>query len=79
MVQGVGFRATARAIAAAHPVSGWVRNEPDGSVLVEIQGPRAGVEAFLSELRGRMGRLISSEFAAELPSDPTEMGFHIRR
>src|SRR5262245_4151279 len=31
-VQGVGFRVTARAIADEFAVSGWVRNEPDGTV-----------------------------------------------
>ena len=44
-VQGVGFRATPRASAQRHGVTGWVRNEPDGSVAFEAQGTRAALES----------------------------------
>ena len=37
-VQGVGFRWRARRAAEAAGVTGWVRNETDGSVTMEIQG-----------------------------------------
>ena len=77
-VQGVGFRATARSVARAHPVSGWVRNEPDGSVVVEVQGAVAAVEAFLSALRERMGGLISREAPTPAPTDPSELNFEVR-
>ena len=40
-VQGVGFRWTARKVAQELALSGWVRNEPDGSVEIELQGPDA--------------------------------------
>ena len=38
-VQGVGFRWTARKVAQELGLTGWVRNEPDGSVSMELQGP----------------------------------------
>lgn len=38
-VQGVGFRWTARMVANELDLTGWVRNEPDGSVSMELQGP----------------------------------------
>lgn len=38
-VQGVGFRWTARMVANELGLTGWVRNEPDGSVSMELQGP----------------------------------------
>jgi acylphosphatase len=38
-VQGVGFRWTARKVAGELDLTGWVRNEPDGSVSMELQGP----------------------------------------
>ena len=37
-VQGVGFRYTAQYAANAYRVTGWVKNEYDGSVTMEIQG-----------------------------------------
>ena len=37
-VQGVGFRYRARHAADLYGAAGWVRNDPDGSVTMEIQG-----------------------------------------
>ena len=46
-VQGVNFRWTACRAAGKYQVSGWVRNEPDGSVrcLVEDHGPTRSATA----------------------------------
>lgn len=49
-VQGVGFRHCARMICARLSLSGWVRNEEDGTVLMELQGEPAAIEEFLSEI-----------------------------
>ena len=49
-VQGVGFRAWTVAEAAALGLAGWVRNEPDGSVLVLAAGPEARVSELIAEL-----------------------------
>ena len=38
-VQGVGFRWTMQRLALDVGVKGWVRNEDDGSVSCELQGP----------------------------------------
>ena len=37
-VQGVGFRYTAKYMAQSLGLTGWVCNESDGSVTIEIQG-----------------------------------------
>ena len=37
-VQGVGFRYIASSIAAGCHVTGWVRNQYDGTVEIEVQG-----------------------------------------
>ena len=76
-VQGVGFRATTRSVAREYEVSGWVRNEPDGSVLAEVQGD--DVDSFLAALRDRMQGCITSEVAAQRDTIPAEAGFEIRR
>ncbi|CAG0955069.1 acylphosphatase [Phycisphaerales bacterium] len=77
-VQGVGFRATARTIARGHPVTGWVRNQPDRSVLLEVQGEKSAVDAYLADLRTEMGRLVRAEHAIPSRIDPDEAGFEIR-
>jgi acylphosphatase len=78
-VQGVGFRATAQAIAARHQVTGWVRNEPDASVRLEIQGPSDEVEAVLRTLAARLHGFIASTRTHEASPVADEPGFEIRR
>jgi len=77
-VQGVGLRATARHLAASRPLTGWVRNEPDESVTLEVQGSTRDVDAFLDELHERMSPNILDETAIDLPVDPEERSFEIR-
>ena len=76
-VQGVGFRATARSIAARHPVTGWVRNEPEGTVLMEIQGKDTDVHAALADLAAAMSRNIHTANALPIADSPGEHGFQI--
>lgn len=78
-VQGVGFRATAADVASAFDVSGWVRNEADGSVLLEVQGRPGETRRFLDALRQRMGPLVRSADEAIVPEVPDESGFVILR
>lgn len=49
-VQGVGFRWTATNVAKRLDLTGWVRNEYDGSVTAEIQGTESHVGAFFSQM-----------------------------
>ncbi len=76
-VQGVGFRATARSIASRHPVTGWVRNEMDGSVLMEVQGSDLAVRQAMNELRTAMSRNIQSEDAIPIADIDGERAFTI--
>jgi acylphosphatase len=50
-VQGVWFRASAEREAAARGVSGFARNDRDGSVLVELEGPAAAVDEVVAWCR----------------------------
>jgi acylphosphatase len=60
-VQGVGFRATAAALARDFPVTGWVRNLPDGRVQLLAEGPAEAVKSFLEEVRSRFRGCITRE------------------
>ncbi|MBM4041370.1 MAG: acylphosphatase [Planctomycetes bacterium] len=57
-VQGVGFRYTARHVAASHAVTGFVRNEPDGSVLLVAEGTRGEVGAFVDAVAAELAPYI---------------------
>jgi acylphosphatase len=59
-VQGVGFRYTACRAAAGFAVTGWVRNERDGTVRLVAEGDRAQVEAFVEEVKKRMAGHIDA-------------------
>lgn len=48
VVQGVSFRWYTRQEAERLGLVGWVRNEPDGRVRLEVQGPEHDVEELLT-------------------------------
>ena len=50
-VQGVSFRWYAEERARALGVTGWVRNEPDGSVLLHAEGDDNAVDALVAWCR----------------------------
>ena len=78
-VQGVGFRLTCASIASAHAVTGWVRNEHDGSVLLQALGAPAVVEGFLQAVSVRMESKISGSDRSALAAIPGETAFVIAR
>jgi acylphosphatase len=53
-VQGVGFRYAALQVAREFEVSGFVANLPDGRVVLEAEGGRAAVDAFIAAVHQRM-------------------------
>mgnify|MGYP001072856557 CR=1 FL=1 len=57
-VQGVGFRYTARSVAAGFPVAGFVRNLRDGRVLLVAEGEPADLDGFFGRLESELGRHI---------------------
>ncbi len=78
-VQGVGFRATCRSIASRAPVTGWVRNEDDGTVLLEVQGEPAAARSVLDEIARVMQRHIIRADEVELADLSGEHAFEITR
>ncbi|MEQ9403158.1 MAG: acylphosphatase [Cyclobacteriaceae bacterium] len=47
-VQGVFFRATTKTKADDLKLKGWVRNESDGSVMIEVEGSVDGIGTFIT-------------------------------
>jgi acylphosphatase len=78
-VQGVGFRATARSVAEELGLVGWVRNDVDGSVELEVQGDQHLLEAFVTEIHQAMGRKIVSSESRPIDEVSGEIGFSIKR
>jgi len=62
-VQGVGFRNFTQMRARRLGVTGWVRNERDGSVRLEAEGPREALDSLVDAVhRGpRMARVENVE------------------
>ena len=61
-VQGVGFRYTARMVAAGFDVTGTVRNLADGRVELVAEGAKSELEAFRQAIRDEgLGSLIRDE------------------
>ena len=47
-VQGVGFRYRAWHAAELYSCTGWIRNDADGSVEMEIQGTEEGIDQVIA-------------------------------
>ena len=77
-VQGVGFRYRARRAADLLGVTGWVRNEYDGSVTMEIQGSQEQIdEVILAIGRGRYVKIERMDVEI-IPVIPGEHDFRTR-
>lgn len=57
-VQGVGFRYRTRRIAQKYPVAGYVKNRPDNTVELVVQGTGEAVALFLDEVKYQMSGFI---------------------
>jgi acylphosphatase len=77
-VQGVGFRYTTRRIATRFDVTGYVRNLPDGQVLVVAEGQPEEVKRFLSAVKAEMGSCIEGTRESVLPPTGEFPRFEIR-
>ncbi|MBD1224246.1 acylphosphatase [Virgibacillus halodenitrificans] len=50
-VQGVGFRNAAKQYADINDISGWVQNQDDGTVKLEVQGKEQVVNKFIEKMK----------------------------
>jgi acylphosphatase len=78
-VQGVGFRYTARRVAAGFDVAGYVRNLPDGRVELVASGDADEVDGFLEALReSELAGHIDQAAVADIAKPAGLRGFEIR-
>ena len=79
-VQGVGFRAWTRGEAVRLGLTGWVRNEPDGSVLTLLVGRGEAVAQMIQRLRiGPRGAAVSGTERLQPEAGDIPQGFAITR
>jgi acylphosphatase len=77
-VQGIGFRYTAKAVAAGFEVVGTVCNLPDGRVKLIAEGARAELEAFRAAIRDTgLASFIRDEYATWSDAQNEFRGFEI--
>ncbi|MGB0767039.1 MAG: acylphosphatase [Phycisphaeraceae bacterium] len=68
-VQGVGFRYTTANLAKRFDVAGYVRNLPDGQVLLDVQGSPDQVQGLLDAIDGAMVDNIKTTDVSDRPVD----------
>jgi len=78
-VQGVGFRVTTREIARQYPVTGYVRNQPDGTVEVVVTGAEESIREFVDAVARRFQANISAVSETPLVVDRDYESFEIDR
>lgn len=77
-VQGVGFRYTAQHAASMYRLTGYVRNEYDGSVTCEVQGTDDEIDRFIGTVQSGRYIDISDIEKKALPVDENERSFEVR-
>ena len=76
-LQGVGFRYKANYLAQSLGLTGWVKNEYDGTVHMEIQGTEKDINDLIMGLRKVIYLDIQSMDIEIIPIEP-ESQFFIR-
>ena len=76
-VQGVFFRAEARSRAESLGLSGWIRNEPDGSVAAVFAGEPERVDSMVEWCRrGPAGARVDEVEVSDAADEPGD-GFRV--
>ena len=77
-VQAVGFRFQAQYAAKLYGVTGWVHNEYDGSVLMEVQGSQEQINAVIAEIDSNPYIRIEQMETELIEPVKLETGFKVR-
>lgn len=79
-VQGVWFRASTQETARSIGLTGWVQNNPDGSVITQAQGTKTQLSRFIEWCRkGPPAAVVDQVDILELEIEPREFSFVIRK
>ncbi|MGN1114861.1 MAG: acylphosphatase [Oscillospiraceae bacterium] len=76
-VQRVGFRYHSRYIAGILGLTGWVRNEYDGTVTMEVQGDEQLIDRMIQTLNSDMYIDIQDMDIKNLPVNEEERSFGV--
>ncbi len=77
-VQGVGFRYKASHVADMYRLTGYVKNEYDDSVTVELQGKEEEIDMFFQMMSQDRYIVIDRMEKEKLPLDENEGSFRIK-
>ena len=76
-VQAVGFRYTAYHAARKYGATGWVLNEYDGSVTMEIQGTQSQIDDVLAAIEKGLYIRVDRMEVKTVPTEENEHGFRV--
>ena len=76
-VQGVGFRYEAKLLADQLDLTGWVRNENDGTVTAELEGQESCVNEFLRVMQAIPRFDITDIQIESVPLSEAEASFRV--
>lgn len=77
-VQGVGFRYRAKYTAETLGLTGWVENEEDGSVTMEVQGQPEIIDKMFPIINRSDWIHITDMQCREIPVNAWDSSFHVR-
>ncbi len=77
-VQGVGFRYKAKYLASSLGLTGWVRNEYDGTVHMEVQGSKPMIYKLMEGLNRDRYIVIEWIDEKDIPVVEDERSFSVR-
>ena len=77
-VQGVSFRWYTQERARGLGVTGWVRNEPDGSVLLHAEGEDDAVDALVAWCRTGPSTAQVADVAVRTAAEEDVSSFEVR-
>ena len=75
-VQGVGFRYRAKHAADMYGATGWVINNPDGTVTMELQGTEEQIDNVIMAIENGFYIRVDSKDITDVPVIEVEKIFH---